>query len=98
METLPHEAQLALTSFLAALAIGGPVAVLGTDKAVSLAGLVARFVIRRRLLTSLLISLVGGAAGRGEAPRWPSRGRDMGGRGGGAGGTTRQRSSLAAAG
>lgn len=61
METLPHEAQLALTSFLAALAVGGPVAVMGTDKAVSLAGLVARFVIRRRLLTSLGIGLVGGA-------------------------------------
>ncbi|RKQ96641.1 hypothetical protein [Maricaulis maris] len=61
MDTLPHEAQLALTSFLIALAIGGPVALIGAGNTIIAARWIGTFVVRRRVTTGILVSLLGGA-------------------------------------
>ena len=61
MDTLPHEAQLALTSFLIALAVGGPVTLVGTTRTLTAVRWIGAFLVRRRLTTGVLASLVGGA-------------------------------------
>ena len=62
MTELPQDIQLALVSFLAALLIGGPVALFGA--ATGGAG-IARFAgalfLRHRIATGLTVSLLGGA-------------------------------------
>lgn len=61
MDTLPHEAQLALTSFIAALLVGGPIALIGAGNAIAIARWTGTFMLRRRLATSILFGLVGSA-------------------------------------
>ncbi|WP_291843616.1 hypothetical protein [Maricaulis sp.] len=61
MDTLPHEAQLALISFLIALGIGGPIALIGAGNAFALARWAGAFAFRRRMATGFLVSLLGGA-------------------------------------
>ncbi|OLF75353.1 hypothetical protein AWH62_05895 [Maricaulis sp. W15] len=61
MDTLPHEAQLALTSFLIALAIGGPVALIGAGNTIIAVRWVGTFMVRRRFTTGVLVSLLGSA-------------------------------------
>ena len=52
MDTLPHEAQLALTSFIAALLVGGPIALIGAGNAIAIARWTGTFMLRRRLATT----------------------------------------------
>ncbi|MFY0639253.1 hypothetical protein [Maricaulis maris] len=61
MDTLPQEAQLAVTSFIAAMLIGGPVALVGAGNAFAIARWTGAFMLRRRLASSALLGLVGGA-------------------------------------
>ena len=61
MDALPQEAQLALTSFLIALAVGGPVALFGAATSITWLRRIGSFMLRRRLVTGLLASLLGGA-------------------------------------
>lgn len=61
MDALPQEAQLALTSFLIALAVGGPVALFGAATSITWLRRIGSFMVRRRLVTGLLASLLGGA-------------------------------------
>lgn len=61
MNELPHEAQLALISFLAALFVGGPVALLGASNVFAAVRIAGLFALRHRFATGLGISLLGGA-------------------------------------
>ncbi len=61
MDTLPHEAQLALTSFITALLIGGPIALVGAGNAVTITRWSGAFIMRRRMASSALLGLAGGA-------------------------------------
>jgi hypothetical protein len=61
MTGLPHEAQLALISFLAALFLGGPVALFGASNLISAVRLAGAIALRHRFATGLGASLLGGA-------------------------------------
>jgi len=61
MDALPHEAQLALISFLIALGVGTPVTLIGAGNTVAVARWIGTFMLRRRLTTGLAASLLGGA-------------------------------------
>ena len=66
MESLSFEAQTALVSFSAAILIGGPVALIGAGRALSVVRLAAGFAMKRQLTTMLglgLLSCIGAAAG-----------------------------------
>lgn len=67
MESLSFEAQTALVSFTAAILIGGPVALIGVDRAVTVARLATSFAMKRQLTTMIGLSLLGclGAAAGG---------------------------------
>ena len=56
MTELPQDIQLALVSFLAALLIGGPVALFG-----GIARFAGALFLRHRIATGLTVSLLGGA-------------------------------------
>tara|TARA_R110002073_G_scaffold5409_3_gene33346 strand:+ start:14340 stop:14597 length:258 start_codon:yes stop_codon:yes gene_type:complete len=60
METLSYEVQMALVSFAAAVLIGGPVALIGAGRVVSLARLLTRFAVKRHLTTMFVLSVLGG--------------------------------------
>lgn len=61
MNALPHEAQLALISFAAALLVGGPVALFGASNLLSAVRIAGVFALRRRFAAGLGVSLLGGA-------------------------------------
>ncbi|SDL60304.1 hypothetical protein [Maricaulis salignorans] len=67
MESLPFEAQTALVSFAAAVLIGGPVALIGAGRVLTIARLATRFALKRQLTTMFGLSLLGyaGAAAGG---------------------------------
>ncbi|WP_203290997.1 hypothetical protein [Maricaulis parjimensis] len=60
MTALPQDIQLALVSFLVALFIGGPVALIGASNIANLAQLAGAFLLRRRLFSGLAFSVLGG--------------------------------------
>lgn len=65
MESLSFEAQTALVSFSAAVLIGGPVALIGAGRALSVVRLAAGFAMKRQLTTMLglgLLSCIGAVA------------------------------------
>ena len=59
MTELPQDIQLALVSFLAALLIGGPVALFGASAGI--ARFAGALFLRHRIATGLTVSLLGGA-------------------------------------
>lgn len=60
MTALPQDVQLALVSFLIALFVGGPVALIGASNVAGLAQLAGGFFLRRRLMSGLAFSVLGG--------------------------------------
>jgi hypothetical protein len=68
MTELPLEAQRALISFLAALLIGGPVALFGASNVAAAARIAGGFALRHRLSSTLGLGLIGGT---GLAAAWP---------------------------
>ena len=61
MTELPQDIQLALVSFLAALLIGGPVALFGASNFAGIARFAGALFLRHRIATGLTVSLLGGA-------------------------------------
>ena len=59
MDSLPYEAQTALVSFSTALLIGGPIALFGASRVFAVARLATSFAMRRQLVTSLGIGVLG---------------------------------------
>tara|TARA_R110000868_G_scaffold53928_1_gene169117 strand:- start:1962 stop:2267 length:306 start_codon:yes stop_codon:yes gene_type:complete len=59
MDSLPYEAQTALVSFSTALLIGAPVALFGAGRVFEVARVATRFAMRRQLVTSLGIGVIG---------------------------------------
>jgi len=62
MDAYPHEAQLIIVSVLTAVGIAGPLALLGPPNFFAASRWVAAFVIRRRLTTLTIGSLIGGGS------------------------------------
>ena len=60
MSALPQEVQLALVSFLTALLVGGPVALIGASNIAGLARMAGAFFLQRRLMSGLIFSVLGG--------------------------------------
>lgn len=61
MTELPQDIQLALISFLAALLIGGPVALFGASNLAGVARFAGALFLRHRIATGMTVSLLGGA-------------------------------------
>ncbi|WP_417487074.1 hypothetical protein [Maricaulis sp.] len=61
MDAYPPEAQLIIVSFLTAVGIAGPLALLGPPNFFAAARWVAALVVRRRLTTLTIGSLIGGS-------------------------------------
>ncbi|MCR9266149.1 MAG: hypothetical protein NXI03_01125 [Alphaproteobacteria bacterium] len=60
MTALPQDIQLALVSFLVALFVGGPVALLGASNVEGIARIAGGFLLQRRLMSGVMLSLLGG--------------------------------------
>ncbi|WP_323760880.1 hypothetical protein [Maricaulis sp.] len=65
MDAYPHEAQLAIISFLTAVGIAGPLALLGPPKFLAASRWVVAFIVRRKLATLAVGGLVGGGSALG---------------------------------